>query len=171
MPSPAVRIGQGVDVHPYSTDPRRRLVLGGVHIPEGPALDGHSDADVVVHACVDALLGAAGLGDIGTLFGSDDPAYTGADSQVFLADTLARVTEAGWRVGNLDITLVGQRPRIGPYRARMTATMATLLAVDVTQVNIKATTTDGLGFTGRGEGLACLAAVLLSASLTGSTTR
>lgn len=171
MPDPVVRIGQGVDVHPYHPDPGRRLVLGGVHIPEGPGLDGHSDADVVVHACVDALLGAAGLGDIGTLFGSDDPIYAGADSQVFLADALARVAQAGWRVGNVDITLVGQRPRIGPHRARMRATLATLLGVDVTQVNLKATTTDGLGFTGRGEGLACLAVVLLVASLTGSATR
>lgn len=158
-----VRIGQGVDVHPFSSDGGRRLVLGGVRIPNEPALDGHSDADVVLHATVDALLGAAGLGDIGTLFGSEDPDYAGADSQVFLAGALSQVARAGWRVGNVDITLVGQRPRIGPYRERMMASVANLLGVHVTQVNVKATTSDGLGFTGRGDGLACLAVVLLQA--------
>ena len=155
------RIGQGVDVHPFSSDGDRRLVLGGVRIPNEPALDGHSDADVVLHATVDALLGAAGLGDIGTLFGSEEPDYAGADSQVFLAGALSQVARDGWRVGNVDITLVGVRPRIGPYRDRMMASMANLLGVHVSQVNIKATTSDGLGFTGRGEGLACLAIVLL----------
>lgn len=164
MTDAGMRIGQGVDVHPYSADAGRRLVLGGVRIPGEPGLDGHSDADVVVHATVDALLGAAGLGDIGTLFGSDEPEYAGADSHVFLAGALSRVTAAGWRVGNVDITLVGQRPRIGPYRAGMTSTMAALLGVGPAQVNIKATTTDGLGLTGRGEGLACLAVVLLTAA-------
>lgn len=170
LPEVAVRIGQGVDVHPFSADPGRALVLGGVRIPEAPGLDGHSDADVVIHACVDALLGAAGLGDIGTLFGSDDPAYAGAASHVFLAEALTRVADAGWGVGNVDVTLVGPRPRIGPHRARMTATMAALLGVSPAQVSIKATTTDGLGFTGRGEGLACLTVVLLVASRAGSAT-
>ncbi|HSK98236.1 MAG TPA: 2-C-methyl-D-erythritol 2,4-cyclodiphosphate synthase [Euzebyales bacterium] len=159
-----VRIGQGVDVHPFSEDGARRLVLGGVRIPNEPALDGHSDADVVLHATVDALLGAAGLGDIGTLFGSEEPEYAGADSQVFLAGALSQVTRAGWRVGNVDITVIGQRPRIGPYRERMTASMANLLGISTTQVNIKATTSDGLGFMGRGEGVACLAIVLLQAA-------
>lgn len=161
-----LRIGQGVDVHPFSSDGDRRLVLGGVRIPNEPALDGHSDADVVLHATVDALLGAAGLGDIGTLFGSEDPDYAGADSQVFLAGALSQVAQAGWRVGNVDITLIGQRPRIGPYRDRMMASVANLLGVHVGQVNIKATTSDGLGFTGRGDGLACLAIVLLQAAHT-----
>ena len=156
-----VRIGQGVDMHRFSADADRRLVLGGVRIPDEPALDGHSDADVVLHATVDALLGAAGFGDIGVLFGSEDPDYAGADSQVFLAGALSHVTRAGWRVGNIDITLVGQRPRIGPYRDRMCASVANLLGLHVGQVNIKATTSDGLGFTGRGEGLACLVVVLL----------
>jgi 2-C-methyl-D-erythritol 2,4-cyclodiphosphate synthase len=163
MPDVVFRIGQGVDVHPFSTDASRRLVLGGVRIPNEPALDGHSDADVIMHATVDALLGAAGLGDIGTLFGSDDPDYAGADSQVFLAGALSQVAHAGWRVCNVDITLLGQRPRIGPYRDRITASIATLLGVRTTQVNIKATTTDGLGFAGRGEGIACMAIVLLQA--------
>lgn len=158
------RIGQGVDVHPYSDDRARRLVLGGVRIPDEPGLDGHSDADVVLHALVDALLGAAGRGDIGTLFGDRDPAYAGADSQVFLAGALDIVTAAGWRVGNVDLTLVGQRPRIGPYRERLTASVATLLGVGHGQVNLAATTTDGLGLTGRGEGLACLAVALLTST-------
>jgi 2-C-methyl-D-erythritol 2,4-cyclodiphosphate synthase len=164
MPDVVVRIGQGVDVHPFSNDGNRRLVLGGVRIPNEPALAGHSDADIILHAIVDALLGAAGLGDIGTLFGSEDPDYAGADSQVFLAGALTQVTLAGWQVGNIDITLVGQRPRIGPYRERITGSVATLLGVRNDQVNIKATTSDGLGFTGRGEGLACMATVLLQAT-------
>lgn len=160
----AVRVGQGVDVHTFSTDADRRLVLGGVRIPDEPALDGHSDADVILHATVDALLGAAGLGDIGTLFGSDAPEYAGADSQVFLAGALSQVAGHGWQVANLDLTLVGKRPRIGPYRDRICASVATLLGVKSEQVNVKATTTDQLGFTGRGEGLACMAVVLLTST-------
>lgn len=164
MPDLPLRVGQGVDVHPFSTDGSRRLVLGGVRIPNEPALDGHSDADIVLHATVDALLGAAGLGDIGTLFGSQEPEFAGADSQVFLAGALTKVTQAGWRVGNVDITLIGKRPRIGPYRERMITSVAKLLGVATDRVNIKATTTDGLGFTGRGDGLACTAVVLLEAA-------
>lgn len=164
---PDVRVGQGVDVHPYSTDAGRRLVLGGVRIPDEPGLDGHSDADVVLHATVDALLGAAGLGDIGTLFGSQEPEYAGADSQLFLAGALSQVTARGWHVCNLDVTLIGQRPRIGPYRDRICASVATLLGVKSEQVNIKATTTDRLGFAGRGEGLVCIATVLLQAAHAG----
>lgn len=160
----AIRVGQGVDVHPYSDDADRTLVLGGVRIPGEAPLDGHSDADVVLHAIVDALLGAAGLGDIGTHFGSEDPAYRDADSQVFLAGALRELASAGWRTGNIDVTLIGQRPRVGPYRQRIVATVASLLGVDAGQVNLKATTTDGLGFAGRGEGLVCLATVLLIAA-------
>lgn len=159
-----VRVGQGVDVHPYSTDDGRRLVLGGVRIPDEPGLEGHSDADVILHATVDALLGAAGLGDIGALFGSQEPEFAGADSQVFLAGALSQVTARGWQVGNLDVTLIGQRPRIGPYRDRICSSVATLLGVTSGQVNIKATTTDRLGFPGRGEGLVCMAIVLLEAA-------
>jgi 2-C-methyl-D-erythritol 2,4-cyclodiphosphate synthase len=158
-----VRIGQGVDIHPYSADDHRRLVLGGVRIPDEPGLDGHSDADVVLHATVDALLGAAGLGDIGTLFGSDEPEYEGADSQLFLAGALSQVAGHGWQVANLDITLIGQRPRIGPYRDRICASVANLLGIKSEQVNVKATTSDHLGFVGRGEGLVCTAVVLLVA--------
>lgn len=159
----AFRVGQGVDVHAFSSDPGRSLVLGGVRIPGEPGLAGHSDADVVLHALVDALLGAAGQGDIGTHFGSEDPEYAGADSQVFLAGALASVAQAGWSVGNVDLTLVGQRPRVGPYRSEIEASIAMLLGSPVEAVNLKATTTDRLGFTGRGEGVACLAVVLLSA--------
>lgn len=159
-----VRVGQGVDVHPFSSDGDRRLVLGGVRIPDEPALAGHSDADVILHATVDALLGAAGLGDIGTLFGSEDPEYAGADSQLFLAGALSQIEGQGWQVGNIDITLIGSRPRIGPYRDRICGSLATLLGITPAQVNLKATTSDGLGFTGRGEGVACMATVLLQSA-------
>jgi 2-C-methyl-D-erythritol 2,4-cyclodiphosphate synthase len=132
-----------------------------VRIPDQPGLEGHSDADVVLHALVDALLGAAGLGDIGTLFGSAEPEYADADSQVFLAGALSRVVEAGWRVANADLTIVAQRPSIGPYRDRIARSVADLLGASPGAVNLKATSTDGLGFLGRGEGVACLAVVLL----------
>ena len=156
------RVGQGVDVHPFSDDPERSLVLGGVRIPDTPGLEGHSDADVVLHALADALLGAVGRGDMGVLFGSAEPEYADADSQVFLAGALAEVTAGGWRVGNADLTVVGERPRVGPYRERIVASVAGLLGVDAGAVNVKATTTDGLGFLGCGEGVACLAVVLLT---------
>lgn len=157
-----VRIGQGIDVHPFSDDPARPLVLGGVRIPGGPGLAGHSDGDVVLHALVDAVLGAAGHGDIGTNFGSEQPEYAGADSQIFLAGALAGIAQAGWRVGNVDLTLVAERPRIAPYRQAIVVSLTHLLGVARDAVNVKATTTDGLGFTGRGEGIACLASVLLT---------
>ena len=157
----AMRVGQGLDVHAFSPGAARPLVLGGVEIPEGPALEGHSDADVVLHALVDALLGAAALGDIGELFGSGDPAYRGASSAVFLSGTLARVRQQGWQVGNADLTIVAARPRMGGHRARIRHRLAALLDVPAERVNLKATTTDGLGFTGRGEGIAALAVVLL----------
>lgn len=158
-----MRIGQGLDVHAFSEDPARPLVLGGVRIAEAPGLAGHSDADVVLHALVDALLGAAGQGDIGAEFGSQDDDYAGADSQVFVAGGLERVEGAGWSVGNVDLTIVAARPRLDPHRTRIAASVARLLGVDAGAVNVKATTTDGLGFTGRGEGIACLAVVLLLA--------
>ena len=156
-----VRVGQGVDVHAFSDDPDRRLVLGGVHIPGGPGLEGHSDADVVLHALVDALLGAAGAGDIGSLFGSDDPAHQGADSRVFLSAALEVVQRAGLAPGNADLTIVAARPRIAPHRQAIGQQVAALLGVPAARVNVKATTTDGLGFTGRGQGVAALAVVLL----------
>lgn len=151
-------------MHAFASDAPedRLLVLGGVTIPGGPPLAGHSDADCVLHALVDALLGAAGLGDIGTLFGTDDPAYAGAASTVFLVETLRRLDEAGWEVGNADVTVIAQRPRLAAHRVAITQRVADLLMVPTDQVTIKATTTDHLGFTGRGEGIACLATVLLA---------
>jgi 2-C-methyl-D-erythritol 2,4-cyclodiphosphate synthase len=156
------RVGQGVDVHAFSPDPARPLVLGGVTVPGGPGLAGHSDADVVLHAVVDALLGAAGLGDLGSLFGSARPEYAGAPSTVFVAETRRRVGAAGWSLGNLDCTVVAARPRLAPHREAIRACVADLLGVGPDQVAVKATTTDGLGWTGRGEGIACLAVALLT---------
>jgi 2-C-methyl-D-erythritol 2,4-cyclodiphosphate synthase len=158
-----VRVGQGVDVHAFArgTPPARRLVLGGVEIPGGPPLEGHSDADVVLHAITDALLGAAGLGDLGALFGTDDPAYADAASAVFVAEAVRRLAGAGWAVGNVDATVIAQAPRLGPHRAAMQVSVADHLGVDAALVSIKATTSDGLGFTGRGEGIACLAVVTI----------
>ncbi|MEX0658632.1 MAG: 2-C-methyl-D-erythritol 2,4-cyclodiphosphate synthase [Egibacteraceae bacterium] len=158
-----MRIGQGVDVHAFSADAGRPLRLGGTPIPGGPGLEGHSDADVVLHALVDALLGAAGLGDLGAVFGTADPAHAGVASSVFVAGALDRVTEAGWALVNADVTVVAQRPRLAAHRAAITDSVADLLGVPAGAVNVKATTTDGLGFTGRGEGIACLAVVLLAA--------
>lgn len=156
-----MRVGQGLDVHAFSAEPSRILVLGGLPIPDGPGLEGHSDADVVLHALVDALLGAAGQGDIGTLFGSDAPAYRGADSRVFVTGALEAVAAAGLAVANVDLTVVAARPRLGPHRQRMRERVAELLGLPPTGVNVKATTTDGLGAVGRGEGIAALAVVLL----------
>jgi 2-C-methyl-D-erythritol 2,4-cyclodiphosphate synthase len=156
-----MRIGQGLDVHPFSDDTSRPLLLGGVAIPGGPGLEGHSDADVVLHALVDALAGAAGLGDIGTLFGTEDPLHAGGASSVFLDGVLAQMTARGWAVGNVDCTVVAERPRIGPHREAIAASVARLLDVPADRVNVKATTTDGLGFTGRGQGIACFAVALL----------
>ncbi|CAN5249555.1 MAG: 2-C-methyl-D-erythritol 2,4-cyclodiphosphate synthase [Euzebyales bacterium] len=156
-----MRIGQGLDVHPFSDDTSRPLLLGGVAIPGGPGLEGHSDADVVLHALVDALAGAAGLGDIGTLFGAEDPVHVGAASSVFLDGVLGQVAARGWAVANVDCTIVAERPRIGPHREAIAASVARLLDVPADRVNVKATTTDGLGFTGRGQGIACLAVALL----------
>lgn len=157
-----LRIGQGVDAHAFAADPGRVLHLAGVEIADAPGLDGHSDADVVLHAVADALLGAAALGDLGALFGSDDPRYAGARSSVFVREACGRVAEAGWAVGNVDCTVVAQRPRLAAYLPAMRASLAELLGVDAAAVSVKATSTDGLGFTGRGEGVACLAVVLLA---------
>lgn len=155
------RIGQGVDVHAFADDPRAPLVLGGAVVPGETGLAGHSDADVVVHAVCDALLGAAGLGDLGDLFGTADPAYAGAGSRVFLAGALARIADAGWGVGNVDCTVVAQRPRLSPHRHRLHGSLASLLGVAADRVAVKLTSTDRIGATGRGEGIACLAVALL----------
>ncbi len=156
-----MRIGQGMDVHAFADDPDRPLVLGGVILPEGPGLTGHSDADVVLHALTDALLGAAALGDLGTIFGTDDPRYAGAPSSAFVGEAMRRVTSAGWRLVSADCTVVAQRPRIGPYRTRITDAVHHILDVDPGTISVKSTSTDGLGTIGRGEGIACLSVVLL----------
>lgn len=156
-----MRVGQGIDVHAFSDDADRPLVLGGVVIPAGPGLEGHSDADVVLHAVTDALLGAAALGDLGTLFGTDDPRYADAPSSVFATEALRRVSQAGWRVANADCTIAAQRPSIGPHRTRIADGVQRTLGVVPGTVSVKATSTDRLGWVGRGEGIACFAVVLL----------
>jgi 2-C-methyl-D-erythritol 2,4-cyclodiphosphate synthase len=156
-----MRIGNGLDVHPFS-DEDRPLVLGGVTVPDAPGLAGHSDADVVVHAVADALLGALALGDLGSWFGVDRPEVAGADSLGLLRSVVARVHEEGWVVGNLDVTVVAQRPRLAPHRGAMRRHIAAALDVEVDAVSVKATTTDRLGTLGRGEGIATWATVLVA---------
>lgn len=153
------RVGQGCDVH--ALVPGRRLVLGGVEIAHTHGLLGHSDADVLLHAITDALLGAAGLGDIGRLYPDSDARFEGADSRDLLRDAVARVAAAGWRVGNVDCTIVAQRPKIAPHADAMRANIAQCLGIDASAVNVKGKTTERLGFTGRGEGIAAFAVALL----------
>lgn len=153
------RIGQGFDVH--ALVPGRRLVLGGVEIPYERGLLGHSDADVLAHAVTDALLGAAGLGDIGRHFPDTDARFAGADSLVLLAEAVRRVREAGYSVGNVDATIVAQAPRMAAYIGEMNARLARAIGVEVGQVNVKARTTERLGFEGRSEGISAHAVALL----------
>ena len=154
-----MRIGLGADAHELVEG--RRLVLGGVELDSPRGLAGHSDGDVIAHALVDAILGAAGLGDIGSLFPSGAVEWEGASSLGLLARAYAQAREAGWKLVNADCVLVGEEPRIAPVRDQMRARLAEALAVEPDLVNVRATTTDGLGFTGRGEGLAALAVALL----------
>ena len=154
-----VRVGIGLDAHALS--PEVPLVLAGIEFPGEPGLVGHSDGDVISHALVDALLGAAGLGDIGTLFPSDDERWAGAASLALLAHAYEVVRDAGWSLVNADCVLVGERPRIAGARDEMRAGLAGALGVEPARVAVRATTTDGLGFTGRGEGLAAQAVALL----------
>lgn len=153
------RIGQGFDVH--ALVPGRRLVIGGVRIPFERGLLGHSDADVLLHALTDALLGAAGLGDIGRLFPDTDPAHAGADSRVLLREAWRRVAQAGFEVVNIDATVICRAPRILPHAPAMVANIAADLGMDPAAINIKGKTTEKLGFTGRGEGIAAQAIALL----------
>lgn len=153
------RIGQGFDVHPLV--PGRRLLIGGVEIPFERGLHGHSDADVLLHAITDAVLGAAGLGDIGRHFPDSDARWAGADSRMLLREAMAGVRQAGWRVNNVDATVVAQAPRIAPYVDAMRVLIAADLGIDPACVNIKGKTTERLGFTGRGEGIAAQAVALL----------
>jgi 2-C-methyl-D-erythritol 2,4-cyclodiphosphate synthase len=150
-----MRIGIGYDVHAFISG--RPLVLGGVHIPYAQGLDGHSDADAVIHAVVDALLGAAALGDIGQHFPSNDPRWQDVPSTAFLAYTRDLLTEHGWHVGNVDVTIVAERPKMTPHVPAMKETLAAALGIPLNEVSVKATTTDRLGFTGRGEGIAAMA--------------
>jgi len=157
-----IRVGQGFDVHRFSApEEGRALVLMGITVPHDRGLAGHSDADVMLHALMDALLGAAGLGDIGQHFPDTDATYKGADSTELLKSVMARIQGLGWRVGNADVLLIGERPKVGPHRQAMRERVAPLLGIDVEALNVKATTTEQLGFTGRGEGLASQAVVLL----------
>lgn len=156
---PPWRIGEGWDVH--ALVPGRPLVLGGVRIAHTHGLLGHSDADALLHAITDALLGAAGLGDIGTHFPDTDARFRGADSAVLLAEALRRVQAAGWRVGNVDATVVAQAPRLGPHRAAIVAAIAKALEVAPEQVNVKAKTAERLGPVGQGAAIEARAVVLL----------
>ncbi len=154
-----MRIGHGYDVHRLTEG--RKLILGGVDIPYEKGLLGHSDADVLTHAIMDALLGAAALGDIGKLFPDTDSAYAGADSLVLLERVRERLSKAGYRVGNIDATILAQRPKLAPHIPQMRANLADRLGIEVDQVSVKATTEEGLGFTGTGEGMAAHAVCLL----------
>jgi len=154
----SIRVGQGFDIHPFADDPGRPLVLGGVRL-EGRGLRGHSDADVVCHAITDALLGAAGLGDIGTMFPDTDPAWHGADSLLLLAKVVERIAPT-WQTSNVDCTVIAEAPRLSAHTEAMESRLAAVLGAPV---SVKAKRGEGLGALGREEGIACLAVVLLQA--------
>ena len=154
-----MRIGHGYDVHRLVEG--RRLILGGVEIPYEKGLLGHSDADVLTHALMDALLGAAALGDIGGLFPDNDPKYEGADSVGLLREVRRVLSENGWRVGNVDCTVIAQRPKLAPYIPQMRRNLADAMGVDLNCVSVKATTEEGLGFSGEGLGIAAHAVALI----------
>ena len=154
-----IRIGHGYDVHRLVEG--RKLILGGVDIPWELGLDGHSDADVLLHAVMDALLGAAGLRDIGYHFPDTDMRYKGADSRALLRAVYDKITEAGYRISNVDVTMIAQRPKLKAYIPQMMENIAADLRLDVSRVNVKATTEEQLGFTGQGQGMSCHAVCLL----------
>jgi 2-C-methyl-D-erythritol 2,4-cyclodiphosphate synthase len=154
-----IRIGQGCDIH--ALVPGRKMIIGGVCIPHSAGLLGHSDADVLLHAITDALLGAAALGDIGRHFPDTDERYRGADSRVLLRATVALLAQAGWRVGNVDATILAQQPKMAPHIPQMVMNIAADLQVAEGCVNVKAKTAERLGFVGRGEGLSAEAVVLI----------
>jgi 2-C-methyl-D-erythritol 2,4-cyclodiphosphate synthase len=162
MADNAIRVGIGYDVHGFAApETGRPLVIGGGVIPHDRGLAGHSDADVLLHALVDALLGAAALGDIGTHFPSSDARWRDAPSTAFLTHTLDLLRSAGWAVANVDATVVAEQPRLGPHIAAMRARLAEAMGLALDAVSVKAKTTDRLGFTGRGEGIACYAVALI----------
>ena len=149
-----IRFGNGIDVHQFAGD--RPLILGGVTIPFNKGLKGHSDADVVIHSIIDALLGAAALDDIGTHFPDTDPQYKDIRSTDLLAKTLLLITNHGFRIGNIDITIVAQKPRLRPYIPQMRKTLSSVLSIPIDSLSIKATTTENMGFIGRAEGILTL---------------
>ena len=156
------RVGQGFDVHRFAgPSSGRPLMLMGLQVPHNQGLEGHSDADVMLHALMDALLGAAGLDDIGAHFPDNDAAYKGADSVELLRRVVDELDGRGWKVVNADVTLIGEQPRIGPHRQAMRERIAPVLGLPAEALNVKATTTEGLGFTGRSDGLAAQAVVLI----------
>ncbi len=161
-----IRIGQGVDVHPF--DDARPLILGGVRIREHGGLAGHSDADAVLHAITDALLGAAGAGDIGQYFPSEEPRWAGADSSMFIREAKRVVRELDASISNVDVTIIAQKPKLAPFREAMRSNIAKLLDLPEGLVNVKATTTDHLGFIGRAEGICAMAIVAIASDTTGS---
>ncbi len=154
-----MRIGHGYDVHRLTEN--RKLILGGVEIPYEKGLLGHSDADVLLHAIADALLGAAAMGDIGKLFPDNDPAYSGADSLLLLRDVCERIKQKGFRTGNIDATVIAQAPKLRPYIDTMRKNIAYACDTDIDRVNVKATTEEKLGFTGSGEGISAHAVCIL----------
>jgi 2-C-methyl-D-erythritol 2,4-cyclodiphosphate synthase len=156
-----IRVGTGFDVHAF--DEGRPLILGGVLVPDAPGLSGHSDADVLSHAVTDAVLGAAGLGDLGSLYPATDE-WKDASSLSILADAVRRARDAGWIVTNVDCTVLAEKPRLGAFKDEMALNLARTLDVAPNAASVKATTTDGLGFTGRGEGIAAQAVILLANS-------
>ena len=155
-----IRVGHGFDVHAFAEN--RKLIIGGVDIPHELGLAGHSDADVLLHAICDALLGAAGLGDIGRHFPDTDMAFAGIDSRILLRRVAEQLRDRGWRVGNVDATIIAQAPKMAPHIARMSAHIADDLGAPLDRVNVKATTTEKLGFTGRREGIAAEAVCLIA---------
>lgn len=155
----AVRSGIGYDSHRFA--PGGPLVLGGIRIPSGVHLHGHSDGDAIAHAVTDAILGAAALGDIGAMFSDTDAANAGRDSIQMLVLAVARIHEAGWRVGQLDVVVIAETPKIAPHRVAMRERLADAMRIDPADVSIKGKTNEGMGFVGRGEGLACLATATL----------
>lgn len=154
-----MRVGQGFDAHAFAEN--RPLILGGVRVPTDYGLAGHSDADVVLHALCDALLGASGNGDLGRRFPDTDPAHAGRDSREFVRETAALLAGDGWSVANADLTVVAQKPKLAPYVPDMEAAIAADLGVGADRINVKATTSERMGWTGRGEGIAALAVALL----------
>ena len=155
-----IRVGQGFDVH--ALVPGRKLVLGGIEIASARGLLGHSDADVLLHAIADAILGAAAMGDIGQLFPDTDAAYKNADSRLLLQQAAQRVRDSGWRIENIDATVIAEQPKIAPHVAAMCQTIAASCQISADAVSVKGATSEKLGFTGRGEGIAAMAVVLLT---------